>query len=206
MSYQITAPTRWLHIPHIRSLPKVFTCILYVSYQITALGTFGALDLHMLGRKALTWQVYSVHVSLFTFLSVIVDEYKCTLYSVQCVSIRISICNWRWIFTGEGVKACRHPGSPKVPTGSELTRFHTAHHTSIIHTHTFPSFALLNIVLASTAHTHHTSILHNYLYVHSAHHTGFHSTHIVLHFIALPLDNELPFVITFLTTLLTSIR
>ena len=180
MSYQITAPTRWLHIPHISSLPKVFTCILYVSYQITALGTFEALDLHMLGRKALTWQVYSV----------------------QCVSIHISICNCRWIFTGEGVKACRHPGSPKVPTGSELTRFHTAHHTSIIHTHTFPSFALLNIVFAPTAHTHHTSILHNYLYVHRNHHTGFHSTHIILYFIALPLDNELPFAITFLTTLL----
>ena len=124
--------------------------------------------------------------------------------SVQCtrVSIHISICNCRWIFTGEGVKACRHPGSPKVPTGSELTRFHTAHHTSIIHTHTFPSFALLNIVFAPTAHTHHTSILHNYLYVHRNHHTDFHSTHIILHFIALPLDNELPFAITFLTTLL----
>ena len=176
----------------------------YVSYQITALGTFEALDLHMLGRKALTWRVYSVYVSHFAFLSVIVDEYS----SVQCtrVSIHISICNCRWIFTGEGVKACRHPGSPKVPTGSELTRFHIAHHTSIIHIHTFPSFALLNIVLAPTAHTHHTSILHNYLYVHSAHHTGFHSTHIILHFIALPLDNELPFAITFLTTLLTSIR
>ena len=61
------------------------------------------------------------------------------------------------------------------------------------------SFALLNIVLASTAHTHHTSILHNYLYVHR---NGFHRTHIILHFIALPLDNELPFAITFLTTLL----
>ena len=54
------APTRWLHIPHMPSLPKVFTCILYSSYQITPLGTFGVVDLHMVGRKSLTWHPQSM--------------------------------------------------------------------------------------------------------------------------------------------------
>ena len=74
---------------HTCSLPKVFICILYVSYQITAPAHLELVELHMMHCKAPTLSAVvatkyvvvqctaqcTAHMSLFIFVSVIVDEY-----------------------------------------------------------------------------------------------------------------------------------